>query len=71
MSVRTRYAALSPRLAQALPLFAGGFTDQEIAKRLGVSASSVRGYAFRLVEAYQANNRAHIVANAVRHGDLS
>src|SRR6478752_7464464 len=70
-STRTRYTALSPRLAQALPLIADGLTDDEIAARLGVTSSSVRGYAFRLVDAYSATSRAHMIACAFRQGDLS
>lgn len=66
-----RRAALATRLAQALPLIAAGLTDEEIAAQLGVTTSSVRGYAFRLVEAYSATNRAHMVATAFRRGDLS
>lgn len=68
---RTRRVALSPRLAQVLPLIAGGLTDEEIGAHLGVSTSSVRGFAFRLVETYQATSRAHMIACAFRQGDLS
>jgi DNA-binding NarL/FixJ family response regulator len=70
-AVRTRFTALPPRLAQALPLIADGLTDDEIADRLGVTTSSVRGYAFRLVEAYSATSRAHMIACAFRQGDVS
>jgi DNA-binding NarL/FixJ family response regulator len=70
-SARTRNTALTPRLAQVLPLIAAGLTDDEIAARLGVTCSSVRGFAFRLVEAYSATSRAHMIACAFRQGDLS
>lgn len=69
--VRTRHAALAPRLAQVLPLIAAGLTDEQIADRLGVATSSVRGHVLRLVEAYSATGRAHMIACAFRQGDVS
>jgi DNA-binding NarL/FixJ family response regulator len=70
-TVRTRCAALAPRLAQVLPLIADGLTDDQIAARLGVTTSCVHGHAKRLVEAYNATDRAHMIACAFRQGDLS
>lgn len=69
-TVRTRYAPLAPRLAEVLPLIAGGFTDDQIGAQLGVTAASVRVFARRLIEAYSATGRAHMIACAFRQGDL-
>lgn len=71
IAVCRRFVALPPRLAQVLPLIADGLTDGEIAARLSLTTSSVRGLAFRLVGAYSATSRAHMIACAFRQGDLS
>ena len=67
----SRLTALPTRLAQVLPLIAAGLTDEEIAARLHIATATVRGTVQRLVIAYSASNRAHMIALAFRQGDLS
>lgn len=67
----SRRTALPTRLAQVLPLIAEGLTDYEIGRRLNIATGTVRGIAQRLVIAYSATNRAHMIARAFRQGDLT
>ncbi len=51
-------------------LVADGLTDREIGRRLAIAESTVRGLVVRIRAQYGATNRAHLVALAMRAGDL-
>lgn len=51
-------------------LIADGLTDHEIGRRLGITESTVRGLVLRIRAQYRAASRAHLVALAMRAGDV-
>jgi DNA-binding NarL/FixJ family response regulator len=57
---------LSPRERELLPLLAEGLLNKQIARHLGVSEATVKGYLRQLFEKLGASDRAHAVALALR-----
>jgi DNA-binding CsgD family transcriptional regulator len=62
---------LSDRELDVLDLVARGFSDKEIANRIGVSAATVNTHLRHVYAKLRANNRAHAVAIALRYGVLT
>jgi two-component system, NarL family, response regulator NreC len=63
--------SLSEREREVLSLTAAGYTNQEIAERLVISAKTVDTYRSRVMEKLQLRHRSEIVKFALRHGLLS
>ena len=61
---------LSLRELDVLDLVASGYSDKEIAARIGVSAATVNTHLRHVYAKLHAHNRAHAVAIAVRRGFL-
>ncbi len=61
---------LSGRHLQILPLLAEGMTNEEIGKRLFVSATTVHTHVGIMLVRSGARNRTHLVAIAFREGWL-
>jgi DNA-binding CsgD family transcriptional regulator len=61
---------LSLRELDVLDLVARGFSDKEIALRIGVSAATVNTHLRHVYAKLRAHNRAHAVAVALRSGVL-
>jgi len=59
-------SAVTPRQRQILQMFADGLSTQEAAKRLGLSAETVRTHAKATLPRLGARDRAHAVAIALR-----
>lgn len=59
-------ARLSPRERELLELLSDGLANKQIARRLGLSESTVKGYLSELFEKLGAADRAHAVALALR-----
>lgn len=57
-----RKSGFTPRQAEIVDLIAGGMADKEIARRLGVSVSTIRTHLQRLYREIGAHNRAQAVA---------
>ena len=64
-------ALLSARELDVLELVASGFSDKEIALRIGLSPATVNTHLRHVYAKLQAHNRAHAVAIAVRRGILT
>lgn len=64
------FDSLSEREREVLVLTAQGFTSQEIGARLFLSANTVQTYRRRLTEKLNLQNRAELVAYALREGLL-
>lgn len=60
-------AHLTPRRVEVMTLVADGFTNKEIAFRLGIARSTVSEHLLRIFEVIGAVNRAHAAAKFVRH----
>lgn len=65
------YDTLSEREREVLTLTAAGYTNQEIADRLTISAKTVDTYRYRLMEKLSLRHRSELVKFALRHGLLS
>jgi DNA-binding NarL/FixJ family response regulator len=64
---KTRIAScLSPRQHEVLLLVATGYSNREIGTALGISESTVKSHMTQLLELFDADNRAHCVAEARR-----
>jgi two-component system response regulator NreC len=63
--------SLSDREREVLVLTAGGYTNQEIAERLIISAKTVDTYRSRVMEKLQLRHRSELVRFALRHGLLA
>jgi DNA-binding CsgD family transcriptional regulator len=61
---------LSLRELDVLDLVASGYSDKEIATRIGVSTATVNTHLRHVYAKLRANNRAHAVAIAIRYGLL-
>lgn len=61
-------ATLTPRERETLPLVARGISDQEIGKRLGISATTVRTHVYNARLKLGASDRAELSAIAVEQG---
>lgn len=59
--------ALTPREKEVIALSAEGMTSIEIAERLGLSARTVNQHMDNIADKLGTKNRAHTVAEAVRH----
>jgi two-component system response regulator NreC len=64
------YENLSEREREVLALTAAGFTNQEIADQLVISAKTVDTYRSRLMEKLHLHHRSELVRFALRHGLL-
>jgi two-component system response regulator NreC len=63
--------SLSDREREVLGLTAAGYTNQEIADRLIISAKTVDTYRSRIMEKLQIRHRSELVTFALRHGLLT
>lgn len=61
---------VTSRLRYTLILIAAGLTNQEIADAIGISYAAAQDRVKRLLALYDARNRTHLVAIAIRKGDL-
>ncbi len=68
--LRQSQSAPSPRELQILGLIAEGCSNAEIAKRLYISETTVKTHLVRVFDKLGAQDRAHAVALAMRHGLL-
>ncbi len=59
---------ISERQIKALHFIAKGFSNQEIAKRMDVTQSTVKTHISLLLNLFEADNRSHCVAEARRLG---
>lgn len=57
---------LSPREREVARLLADGLSNKQIARRLGISEATVKGYLSQMFEKLGATDRAHAVALALR-----
>ena len=62
------YATLTEREKDVLMLLAEGLTNQQIAGRLGISASTVETHRSHVMEKLSLRNRTDLVKYAIRHG---
>jgi two-component system response regulator NreC len=65
-----RIETLSDREREVLALTAAGYTNQEIAERLMISAKTVDTYRSRVMEKLHLRHRSEVVRYALRHGLL-
>ena len=65
------FDALSEREREVLGLTAAGYTNQEIADKLVISAKTVDTYRFRLMEKLNLHHRSELVKLALKHGLLT
>jgi DNA-binding NarL/FixJ family response regulator len=65
-----RKPLLSPREREVLVLVARGLTNERIANRLGVSASTVRSHMEHLLEKLEVHTRSQAVARALSLGEI-
>lgn len=61
---------LTPREREILQMIADGYTDREIARRLGLSPATARTHARNLIGKLGAHTRAQAVAIAIRSGEI-
>lgn len=59
---------LTPRHLEILEMVAGGITYKEAAERLGLTERTVKYHMGRIIELLHLNNRAQVIAYAVRKG---
>jgi LuxR family quorum sensing-dependent transcriptional regulator len=64
-------AQLTPREKEVMRLSADGLTSQEIADRLGMSARTVNQHVDNVSDKLGTKNRAHTVAEVIRHNLLA
>ncbi len=67
---QTSYDGLTPREREVLKLIAEGHTNQEIADRLVISASTVQTHRTRIMQRLNLHGRAELIQYAVRKGLL-
>lgn len=68
---RDHFEDLSEREREVLALTAAGYTNQEIADKLIISAKTVDTYRSRIMEKLNLHHRSELVKFALRHGLLS
>lgn len=61
---------MSPALRYTLILLGRGLSNRQIADAAGVSYATVQDRVKRLLAQYGARNRTHLVAIAIRKGDI-
>jgi DNA-binding NarL/FixJ family response regulator len=66
----TRRRGLTVRERQVLTLLARGFTGEEVARELAVSAETVRAHVRNAVTKLHARTRLHAVVMAVQSGEI-
>lgn len=71
LDAETLYALLSPRETEVLRMIASGYTNQEAARRFGISVKTVEGYRARLMRKLGVRGRAGLVRIALDCGLLS
>jgi LuxR family quorum sensing-dependent transcriptional regulator len=71
VGVRTAAEPLTPREKEVIRLSADGLTSLEIAERLGMSPRTVNQHVDNVADKLGTKNRAHTVAEAIRHNLLS
>jgi DNA-binding CsgD family transcriptional regulator len=64
--MQPRVQSLTRRQADIIELIADGYTDKELAQRLGISSSTLRTYLDRLFRRYEVHSRAALVARWLR-----
>ena len=69
--IKSSPASLTPREKEVLSLSAEGLTSQEIAAKLGMSARTVNQHVDNVADKLGTRNRAHTVAEVIRHGLLN
>lgn len=65
------YGQLTDREKEMLPLIAGGKTNREIAKVLGLSEHTVHNHRAHLMEKLGMHDRTQLLMYAIRHGIIS
>ncbi len=71
IGIHTAAEPLTPREKEVIRLSADGLTSQEIAMRLGMSPRTVNQHVDNVADKLGTKNRAHTVAEAIRHGLLN
>lgn len=61
---------LTPRQHEVLHLIADGYSNRRIASHLGIREDTVANHSKAIRDAFDANNRAHLIAQAFRAGVL-
>jgi two-component system, NarL family, response regulator len=61
----------SQRELEVLELISEGFSNKQIANKLGLSAETVKSHVRALLKKLRANSRTHAVAIALREGLLA
>ncbi len=70
VGIRTTTTPLTPREKEVIGLSADGLTSQQIADRLGMSPRTVNQHVDNVAGKLGTKNRAHTVAEVIRHGLL-
>ncbi|MEO6012254.1 MAG: helix-turn-helix transcriptional regulator [Devosia sp.] len=68
--IHTAPESLTPREKEVMQLSAEGFTSQDIAEKLGMSARTVNQHVDNVAVKLGTKNRAHTVAEVIRHNLL-
>ena len=71
VGIHTASEPLTPREKEVIALSADGLTSQEIAVRLGMSPRTVNQHVDNVADKLGTKNRAHTVAEVIRHGLLN
>lgn len=66
-----RRGGLTPREREVLTLLARGYTGQEVARELAVSAETVRAHVRNSVTTLRARTRLHAVVLALQRGEIT
>ena len=71
LEARARLSRLTPREREVLQALPEGLSDQEIARRLGVSAETARPHMVRLLAKLEVDSRLQRLVFAARHGAIT
>lgn len=63
--------ALAPRGVEVVALAAGGYTNRDIGRALGMSTETVKSHLASMTRRFGARDRAHLVLLAMRSGTIS
>lgn len=66
-----RRRGLTPREREVLTLLARGYTGEEVARELAVSAETVRAHVRNSVTKLRARTRLHAVVMALQRGEIT